>query len=176
MKFFESADVLMILEPSGTIQLASSASRQYFGEVQLTGKQVFEVIRNPLFMSLMEEARKNLTPGVSELRLDYPEERYFSARVSPLSSPDKELAGFVVAVPMIIGAFSGFALLAGVVDLSIGSMVGFSSATFAALQFAQWDIWTAAVTPRRLHGLRTDQRAWRSSPSEPTRSRPPSAC
>ena len=89
-------DVLMILEPNGTIQLASSASRQYFGEAQLTGKQVFEVIRNPLFLSLMEEARKNLTPGVSELRLDYPEERYFSARVSPLSSPEKELAGFVV--------------------------------------------------------------------------------
>ncbi len=86
----------MILEPNGTIQLASSASRQYFGDVQLTGKQVFEVIRNPLFLSLMEEARKNLTPGVSELRLDYPEERYFSARVSPLSSPEKGLAGFVV--------------------------------------------------------------------------------
>ena len=89
-------DVLMILESNGTIQLASSASRNYFGEVPLQGKQVFEVIRNPLFLSLMEEARKNLTPGVSELRLDYPEERYFSARVSPLSYQEKELSGFVV--------------------------------------------------------------------------------
>ncbi len=87
-------DVLMILEANGTIQLASSASRHYFGEVM--GKQVFEVIRNPLFLSLMEEARKNLTPGVSELRIDYPEERYFSARVSPLTDEEKDLSGFVV--------------------------------------------------------------------------------
>lgn len=87
-------DVLMILESNGTIQLASSASRHYFGEV--TGKQVFEVIRNPLFLALMEEARKNLTPGVSELRLDHPEERYFSARVSPLTDEEKDLSGFVV--------------------------------------------------------------------------------
>ena len=87
-------DVLMILESNATIQLASSASRHYFGEVM--GKQVFEVIRNPLFLSLMEEARKNLTPGVSELRLDYPEERYFSARVSPLTDEEKDVSGFIV--------------------------------------------------------------------------------
>jgi two-component system phosphate regulon sensor histidine kinase PhoR len=89
-------DVLMILESDGTIQLASSASREYFGEVPLMGKQVFEVIRNPLFLSLMEETRKNLTSGVSELRLDYPEEKYFTARVSPLSYRERELSGFVV--------------------------------------------------------------------------------
>ncbi len=89
-------DVLMILESNGAIQLASSASRHYFGEAPLQGKRVFEVIRNSLFLSLMEDARKNLTPGVSELHLDYPEERYFSARVSPLSYQEKELSGFVV--------------------------------------------------------------------------------
>ncbi len=89
-------DVLMILESNGTIQLASSASRQYFGDVSLMGRQVFEVIRNPLFLSLMEEARKNLTPGVCEMQLDSPEERYFTARVSPLSYREKELSGFVV--------------------------------------------------------------------------------
>ncbi len=89
-------DVLMILEANGVIQLASSASRNYFGGVPLQGKQVFEVIRNPLFLSLMEEARRNLMPGVSELRLDYPEEKHFSARVSPLSYHERELSGFVV--------------------------------------------------------------------------------
>ena len=89
-------DILLILESNGTIQLASSASRSYFGEVPLMGKQVVEVIRNPLFLTLMEEARKNLMPGVSELRLDYPEERYFSARVSPLTDEEKDLSGFVV--------------------------------------------------------------------------------
>ncbi len=89
-------DVLMILESNGAIQLASSASRHYFGDVPLKGRQVFEVIRNPLFLSLMEEARKNLTSGVGELRLDYPEEKYFSARVSPLCYKEKELSGFIV--------------------------------------------------------------------------------
>ena len=89
-------DVLLILDGRGVVQLASSASRQYFGEAPLQGKQVFEVIRNPLFLALMDEARKKLTSGVSELRLDYPEERYFSARVSPLSYHENELSGFVV--------------------------------------------------------------------------------
>jgi two-component system, OmpR family, phosphate regulon sensor histidine kinase PhoR len=89
-------DTLMILEANGTIQLASSASRRYFGDVPLMGKQVFEVIRNPLFLSLMEEARRNLMPGVIELLLDHPEERYFSAMVSPLSDQEKELSGFIV--------------------------------------------------------------------------------
>ncbi len=89
-------DILLILEANGAIQLASSATRNYFGEVPLLGKQVFEVIRNPLFLSLMEEARRNLTPGVGELRLDYPEERYFSARVSPLIDEEKDLSGFIV--------------------------------------------------------------------------------
>ncbi|HEX9021788.1 MAG TPA: ATP-binding protein, partial [Nitrospirota bacterium] len=89
-------DVLMILDALGTIQLSSAASRNFFGDAPLRGKQVFEVIRNPLFLSLMDEARKNLASGVSELRLEYPEERYFSARVSPLSYKENELSGFVV--------------------------------------------------------------------------------
>jgi ribose transport system permease protein len=62
-----------------------------------------------------------------------------------LSASNVTIIGMFVAVPMIIAAFAGFALLAGVVDLSIGSMVGFSSATFGALQFAGLDIWTAGV-------------------------------
>jgi two-component system phosphate regulon sensor histidine kinase PhoR len=89
-------DILMILDSQGTIRLSSSASRNYFGEAPLRGKQVFEVIRNPLFLSLMDEARRNLASGVGELRLDYPEEKYFSARVSPLSYKESELSGFVV--------------------------------------------------------------------------------
>ncbi len=89
-------DVLMILDSQGIVQLSSAASRSYFGDAPLRGKQVFEVIRNPLFLSLMDDARRNLTAGVGELRLDYPEERYFSARVSPLSYKESELSGFVV--------------------------------------------------------------------------------
>ena len=40
---------------------------------------------------------------------------------------------------------SNFALLAGVVDLSIGSMVGFSSAVFALLLTQGWDPASAAA-------------------------------
>jgi ribose/xylose/arabinose/galactoside ABC-type transport system permease subunit len=41
------------------------------------------------------------------------------------------IIGTFLVVPLIVGAFSGAALLAGVVDLSIGSIVGISSAIFA---------------------------------------------
>lgn len=50
-----------------------------------------------------------------------------------LSVSNVTIIGNFVAVPMLVAAFAGFALLAGVVDLSIGSMLGFSSAMAAAL-------------------------------------------
>ena len=57
------------------------------------------------------------------------------------------IMGSFLIVPLIVGACSGFALLAGVVDLSVGSIVGFSSALFAWFLAAGWDPWTAgAVT------------------------------
>jgi ribose transport system permease protein len=64
-----------------------------------------------------------------------------------LSFGNISIIGSFLIVPLIVGACSGFALLAGVVDLSIGSMVGFSSALFALLVMSGWDIWLAgAVT------------------------------
>lgn len=62
-----------------------------------------------------------------------------------LSASNVTIIGSFVAVPLLIGAFSGFALLAGVVDLSIGSMVGFSSALFGLLLFLGWGLWPAAA-------------------------------
>jgi ribose/xylose/arabinose/galactoside ABC-type transport system permease subunit len=62
-----------------------------------------------------------------------------------LSADNIAIIGQSVAVPMVVGACSGFALLAGVVDLSIGSMVGFSSALFATLLSAGWNAWLAAA-------------------------------
>jgi len=50
-----------------------------------------------------------------------------------LSASNVTIAGQFVAIPMMIGAFASFALLAGVVDLSIGSMAGVSAAIFGAL-------------------------------------------
>lgn len=62
-----------------------------------------------------------------------------------LSASNVTIIGSFVAVPMLIAAFASFALLAGVVDLSIGSMVGFSSATTAALMSAGWPLAGAAA-------------------------------
>lgn len=55
------------------------------------------------------------------------------------------IMGTFLIVPLIVGAFSGFALLAGVVDLSIGSIVGISSATFAFLIANGWPVGGAAA-------------------------------
>lgn len=56
-----------------------------------------------------------------------------------LSFGNISIMGTFLIVPLIVGAFSGMALLSGVVDLSIGSMVGFSSAVFALLISLGWD-------------------------------------
>ena len=64
-----------------------------------------------------------------------------------LSFSNVSIMGTFLVVPLIVGAFAGFALLSGVVDLSIGSMVAFSSALFALLISNGWDLYSAgAVT------------------------------
>lgn len=62
-----------------------------------------------------------------------------------LSFGNISIIGTFLIVPLIVGAFSGFALLSGVVDLSIGSMVGFSSAVFALLLSLGLDPWSATA-------------------------------
>ena len=51
------------------------------------------------------------------------------------------IIGTFLIVPLIVGAFSGAALLAGVVDLSIGSIVGISSAIFALTLTWGWPVY-----------------------------------
>lgn len=55
------------------------------------------------------------------------------------------IIGSYVAIPLIVGVFASFALLSGVVDLSIGSMVAFSAATFATFFEGGWAAVPAAV-------------------------------
>ena len=62
-----------------------------------------------------------------------------------LSFGNVSIMGTYLIIPLIVGACSGFALLAGVVDLSIGSMVGISSALFALFLSMGWPIWAAAA-------------------------------
>ncbi len=47
-------------------------------------------------------------------------------------------------VPLLIGTFAGFALLSGVVDLSIGPTAGFCAAVFAYLSIHHFGPWGAA--------------------------------
>jgi ribose transport system permease protein len=70
---------------------------------------------------------------------------YFWVGPKFLSFGNISIIGTFVIVPLIVGAFAGFALLAGVVDLSIGSMVGISSAMFALFLTMGWPIWAAAA-------------------------------
>jgi ribose/xylose/arabinose/galactoside ABC-type transport system permease subunit len=62
-----------------------------------------------------------------------------------LSASNISIVGSFLVVPLLVGAFAGLALLAGVTDLSIGSMVGFSSAAFALLLSWAWDPGSAAA-------------------------------
>jgi ribose transport system permease protein len=62
-----------------------------------------------------------------------------------LSSSNMTIVGSFVAVPLLVGTCAGFALLAGVVDLSIGSMVGFGGAIFGLLVAAGWSPWASGV-------------------------------
>jgi ribose/xylose/arabinose/galactoside ABC-type transport system permease subunit len=61
------------------------------------------------------------------------------------SSSNIALIGSFVAIPIVVGTCSAFALLGGVVDLSIGSMVGFSATMFALLSSHHWNPLLAAV-------------------------------
>jgi ribose/xylose/arabinose/galactoside ABC-type transport system permease subunit len=54
------------------------------------------------------------------------------------------IIGASVTVPLLIGTCSGFALLAGVVDLSIGSCAGVCAGIFAYLTVHHWGGWQAA--------------------------------
>ena len=62
-----------------------------------------------------------------------------------LSFSNTSILGTWLVVPLVVAAFAGFTLLAGVVDLSIGSMVGFSTAAFAQLLATGWDPLPAGI-------------------------------
>ena len=94
-----------------------------------------------------------------------------------LSASNITIAGQFVAIPMLIGAFASFALLAGVVDLSIGSMAGVSAAIFGALLVNGLGLWPGhGDHARRVPALRRRSTRSPSSASTPTRSRRRSAC
>ena len=96
-------------------------------------------VRRP---GLSEDWRALLTGSVASITLTFiivVAVGWFWVGPKFLSFGNISIIGTFVIVPLIVGAFAGFALLSGVVDLSIGSMVGFSSALFALLLSLGWD-------------------------------------
>ena len=61
-----------------------------------------------------------------------------------LAPSNIQIVGVSVAIPLIVAIMASFALLAGVVDLSIGSMVGFSAVIFNQLVAAGLNVWLVA--------------------------------
>ena len=88
-------DVLLIIDAKGSILLSSSSAREFFGEVPMTGMQFIEVVRSHEVSDLVDKARKDLSPGTTEFRIEFPEEKYLSVKVSPLFYRENELSGFV---------------------------------------------------------------------------------
>ncbi len=88
-------DALLISDAAGIVRLTSAASRQFFGDAPLRGRQFIEIVRDRQFLALLDEVRQDRVPGAVELTLEEPEERHVVARVSPLSYREGELSGFV---------------------------------------------------------------------------------
>jgi two-component system phosphate regulon sensor histidine kinase PhoR len=88
-------DALFIIDARGVILLASTSSREFFGDIGFAGKQFLEAVRSYELSDLMDEVRGKLAPGTAELRLDHPAEKYLSVKVSPLFRKDRELSGFI---------------------------------------------------------------------------------
>lgn len=89
-------DALLISDAKGVVEMSSAASRNFFGDVLLEGKQFIEIVRNSEFLSLLDDVRKDRRPGVAEFTLDHPAERYCIVRVSPLLyHGENVLSGFV---------------------------------------------------------------------------------
>ena len=88
-------DALLIIDARGAIILSSSSVKDFFGDVAGAGVPFVDVVRNHEFSGLVEEVKKTLTPGMTNFRIDFPEEKYLSVRVSPLFYKGSELSGFV---------------------------------------------------------------------------------
>lgn len=88
-------DALLIISIHGVVESANDTSAEFFGNIPLTGRPFLEVVRDPGFLSLIDEVKRSRCAGFAELKIDFPYERYLSVRVSPLFYNQSELSGFV---------------------------------------------------------------------------------
>lgn len=88
-------DALLLINIHNIIEISNNAARELFGSDRLEGRPFLEIVRSPVFMTLIEEVKKNRLPGAAELTFDFTRETYLYVRVSPLYYQVGELAGFV---------------------------------------------------------------------------------
>jgi two-component system phosphate regulon sensor histidine kinase PhoR len=88
-------DALLLINVHNVIELSNNAARDLFSSDKLDGRPFLEIVRSPVFITLMDEVKKNRLPGAAELIFDFTGEKYLYVRVSPLYYQVGELAGFV---------------------------------------------------------------------------------
>lgn len=88
-------DALLIIDSKGIITLSSSSAKDFFGDIPAPRMRFAEVVRNHEFSDLVEQVRRDLSPGMTTFWIESPEEKYLSVRVSPLFYKEAELSGFV---------------------------------------------------------------------------------
>jgi two-component system phosphate regulon sensor histidine kinase PhoR len=86
-------EALLIINAHGVIELSNHAARDLFGIQEPDGRQFFEVVRNPEFLSLIDRAKQERTTCSADLTIEFPEEKYLSVMVSPISYKIGEIAG-----------------------------------------------------------------------------------
>lgn len=96
-------DALLIIDSRGVITLSSVSSRDFFGTVPAAGVHIAEVVRNHEFSDLIENVKKNPSPGTAEFTIESPAEKHLAARVSPLFYEAGRLSGFVAVFHDITG-------------------------------------------------------------------------
>jgi two-component system phosphate regulon sensor histidine kinase PhoR len=86
-------EALLLINIRGAVELSNNAARELFGVQQLDGKPFIEIVRNPEFLSLVDRVKQSRMTGSAELIVDFPEKRYLSVLVSPISYQVGEIAG-----------------------------------------------------------------------------------
>jgi len=88
-------DALLLINTGDIIELSNNAANDLFGNVRLEGRPYVEIVRSPDFSALISMVKQDRAAGSVDLVIDFPEERHFFVRVSPLSYNVGELSGFV---------------------------------------------------------------------------------
>jgi len=86
-------EALLLIDTHGVIELSNNAARDLFGVSPLEGKMAIEVIRNPAFLTLVDQVTRDRMTGSTEVVTDFPEEKYLSVLVSPISYEVGKIGG-----------------------------------------------------------------------------------